>query len=179
MLRQGKGARPRKPDDTVKRLSTSEPLWEAEPSPKRVAPGIPDPGRRPADPAPTAPGAGSRPSRRRSELRVNALLAAAAALLLAVGFLLGATLTNTNTNTNTKDPDPAASQATTGVQPSIPTSPPSSGTAGQGAPQPCMVAMERADQVISYLVARIRDQRLSDSVQAFVDARRACQQAAR
>jgi hypothetical protein len=177
MLHQGKGARPRKPDDTVKRLSTSEPLWEAEPSPKMAAPGIPDPGRRPADPAPAAPGAGSRPSRRRSELRVNALLAAAAALLLAVGFLLGATLTNTNTNP--KDPDPAASPATTGVQPSLPTSPPSSGTAGQGPPQPCMVAMERADQVISYLVARIRDQRLSDSVQAFVDARRACQQAAR
>ena len=157
MVRQGNGARPSKSDDTVKRLSPNEPLWEAEPAPRTAAPG-------------------PSPSRRRSELRVNALLAAAAALLLAVGFLLGATLTNSST----KGPAPAASPATTGVQPPLPTSPPASGRVGQGAPpQPCMVAMERADQVISYLVARIRDQRLSDSVQAFVNARRACQQAAR
>jgi hypothetical protein len=39
--------------------------------------------------------------------------------------------------------------------------------------------MERADAAISYLVGRIRDQRLSDTIQQFVESRRACQAAMR
>jgi hypothetical protein len=194
-VRQGKNARPREPDEPAKRLSTDEPLWDAAPAPKRAAPGVSGPVRGPAEPArpgatpagseppaASAPPPGPRPPRpeatgprrfwRRSEFRVNAVLAAAAVLLLVVGFGLGAALT--------RDPAPAAPPASAGVQRPRPTSPPSRGTARQAAPpQSCMVAMERADQVISYLVARIRDRRLSASLQAFINARRACQQAAR
>jgi hypothetical protein len=46
-------------------------------------------------------------------------------------------------------------------------------------PRECLVAMERADAAIAYLVGNIRDQRLSDTIQEFVESRRACQAAVR
>jgi hypothetical protein len=39
--------------------------------------------------------------------------------------------------------------------------------------------MERADAAIAYLVGNIRDQLLSDTIQEFVESRRACQAAMR
>jgi hypothetical protein len=99
---------------------------------------------------------------------VRALLAAAAVLLL-LGFLLGASLTHDEA------PRPARPPPTLAQQPA----PAPSSTAAPGAvPRACSEAMERADQVISYLIGNIRDQRLSTSLQEFVVSRRACQQAA-
>jgi hypothetical protein len=46
-------------------------------------------------------------------------------------------------------------------------------------PRECLIAMERADAAIAYLVGNLRDQRLSDTIQEFVESRRACQAAVR
>ena len=189
MVQSGGNSSSSKSDDKSRRLTTDEPLWGVEPGRKRAAPGpgaaghpdppadppAPEPGAAdaasdPPVPPPPAPGT-ARPFWRRSEFRVNFMLAVGAVLLLGVGFLLGATLT--------RDRAPAAGPTTTVVRqsPSTATSP---GNAGSVAtPRACAAAMERADQVISYLIARIRDRRLSTSLQQFVEYRRACQQAAR
>jgi hypothetical protein len=176
-----------KTDDKSRRLTTDEPLWGVEPGRKRAAPGDADAAAgRPDPPAPEPEAAGTasdppaapppapgttRPFWRRSEFRVNLMLALAAAILLGIGFLLGATLT--------PDRTPAAGPTTTAVRQS-PSTAASPGNAGSVAtPRACAAAMERADQVISYLIAKIRDRRLSTSLQQFVEYRRACQQAAR
>jgi hypothetical protein len=41
-------------------------------------------------------------------------------------------------------------------------------------PTACTAAMDNADQVISYLVAKIRDERLSKAIQAYGANARAC-----
>jgi hypothetical protein len=101
---------------------------------------------------------------------VNALLAGGALLLLLVGFVLGAAVTND------RSPGPARPPPTQALP--APSAPPSTTVRPAPPPQACLDAMERADQVISYLIGKIRDQRLSKSLQEFVESRRACQQAA-
>ena len=151
------------PDEAPKRLSSDESLWgDQEPRRKRGGSAF---GVRVDELPKEAPsGTFSRPPRpseahgpRRRLLRVDLLIAVAALGLLLVGFLLGAAVTRADT--------PA----------------PSTSIVGRPAPPPraCLVAMERADAAISYLVGRIRDQRLSDTIQEFVESRRACQAAVR
>jgi hypothetical protein len=103
---------------------------------------------------------------------VDLLIAVAALGLLLVGFLLGAAVTGAGT--------PAPRPATQASSPAVPPAP-STSVVVRPAPPPraCLVAMERADAAISYLVGHIRDQRLSDTIQEFVASRRACQAAVR
>ena len=124
-----------------------------------------DPAKRP-DPASPGP-------RPRRLLRVDLLIAASALGLLLVGFLLGAAVTRAGTPA----PRPATQAS---APPAVPPAPSTSVPARPGPPpRECLVAMERADAAISYLVGRIRDQRLSDTIQQFVESRRACQAAVR
>jgi hypothetical protein len=153
---------PDNPNETSRRLSSDESLWDQ------------DPGQEPAPaPAPVArtPPRRPQPLWRRS-LRVNLLLAGGAATLLLLGFLLGLAVAGSGSQ------PPAAVQP-----PSVPTAARPAATvtsvvAGPE-PRPCRDAVEWADKAISYLVANIRDERLSRAVQEFVESRRACQQAVR
>jgi len=187
------------PDEAPKRLSSDESLWgnqekrkrggpafgvrvdevsEEEPGgtlsrpstalkPSAVPATVPDdppvpvPAERP-DPDPAEP----RP--RRGLLRVDLLIAVAAVVLLLVGFLLGVAVTRAGT----EEPRPVAQTAAPAPSTSIPVRP-------GPPPRECLIAMERADAAIAYLVGNIRDQRLSDTIQEFVDSRRACQAAVR
>jgi len=124
-------------------------------------PPVPVPAQRP-DPDPAEP----RP--RRGLLRVDLLIAVAAVVLLLVGFLLGVAVTRAGT----EEPRPVAQTAAPAPSTSIPVRP-------GPPPRECLVAMERADAAIAYLVGNIRDQRLSDTIQEFVESRRACQAAVR
>jgi hypothetical protein len=170
------------PDEAPKRLSSDESLWgDQESKRKRGGPAsgvrvddlpakepddppAPVPPKRP-DPDPPAP----RPRRRL--LRVDLLIAFAAVGLLLVGFLLGAAVTRAGT----EEPRPVADTA------AAPPAPPSTTVLVRPGPPPreCLIAMERADAAIAYLVGNIRDQRLSDTIQEFVESRRACQAAVR
>jgi hypothetical protein len=168
------------PDEAPKRLSSDESLWgDQEPRRKRGGSAF---GVRVDELPKEAPsGTFSRPPRpsevpeprpRRRLLRVDLLIAVAALGLLLVGFLLGAAVTRAGTPA----PRPAPQASTPPVAPA-----PSTSIVVRQAPPPraCLVAMERADAAISYLVGRIRDQRLSDTIQQFVESRRACQAAVR
>jgi hypothetical protein len=105
---------------------------------------------------------------RRRLLRVDLLIAVAAVALLLVGFLLGAAVTRAGM----REQQPVA-QAPAPV--------PSTSIVVRRAPPPreCLIAMEKADAAIAYLVGFIRDQRLSNTIQEFVESRRACQAALR
>jgi len=188
------------PDEVPKRLSSDESLWgnqekkrkrggpafgvrvdevsEEEPGgtlsrpsrplkPSAVPATVPDdppvpvPAERP-DPDPAEP----RPRRRL--LRVDLLIAVAAIVLLLVGFLLGVAVTRAGTD----EPRPVAQTVAPPPSTSIPVPP-------GPPPRECLIAMERADAAIAYLVGNIRDQRLSDTIQEFVESRRACQAAVR
>ena len=107
----------------------------------------------------------------RSGLRATLLVGGAVALLL-LGFFAGVAVTRGSARQS-------GTSATQVQRPTV-TAPAPSGAVGRegSVPKACITAMDRADQVISYLIAKIRDQRLSGSLQAFVDSRRACQQAA-
>jgi hypothetical protein len=166
------------PDEAPKRLSSDESLWgDQEPRRKRGGSAF---GVRVDELPKEAPsGTFSRPLRpsevpeprpRRRLLRVDLLIAVAALGLLLVGFLLGAAVTRGGT------PAPPVTQA---AAPTVPPAPSTSIVVRPAPPRACLVAMERADAAISYLVGRIRDQRLSDTIQQFVAARRACQAAVR
>jgi len=101
-------------------------------------------------------------------LRVDLLIAVAAVVLLLVGFLLGVAVTRATTD----EPRPVANTAAPPPSTTIPAPP-------GPPPRECLIAMERADAAIAYLVGNIRDQRLSDTIQEFVESRRACQAAVR
>jgi hypothetical protein len=148
-------------DEAPKRLSSDESLWGDQESKRRR--GGPAFGVRVALPDPSEP----RPPRRR--LRVDLLIALAAVGLLLVGFLLGVAVTRAGT----QEPPPVADTQAS--------APPGTTVVVRQAPPPreCLIAMERADAAIAYLVGNIRDQRLSDTIQEFVDSRRACQAAVR
>jgi len=148
-------------DEAPKRLSSDESLWGDQESNRQR--GGPASGVR-VDPLdPPQP----RPPRRRL-LRVDLLIALAAVGLLLVGFLLGVAVTRAGTE---EPPPVSATQAST----------PSTSIVVRQEPPPreCLIAMERADAAIAYLVGNIRDQRLSDTIQEFVESRRACQAAVR
>lgn len=157
------------PDEAPKRLSSDESLWgDQEQRRKRGGSAF---GVR-VDELPEEAPSGTfttLPRLRRRLLRVDLLIAVAALALLLFGFLLGAAVTNAGT----PEPRPA-------TQASAPPAP-STSIVVRPAPPPraCLVAMERADAAIAYLVGQIRDQRLSDTIQQFVDSRRACQAAVR
>ena len=164
-------------DEAPKRLSSDESLWGEQSKRKRGGPafGVPvdDLSRkRPNDPSPLVPVKRPdpglpEPRPRRRLLRVDLLIALAAVVLLLVGFLLGVAVTRAGDEepplANTAAPAPSTSIE---VRPAPP-------------PQECLTAMERADAAIAYLVGNIRDQRLSKTIQEFVDSRRACQAAMR
>lgn len=159
------------PDEAPKRLSSDESLWgDQESKRKRGGPAFgvrvddpqpPVPMKRP-DPDPPEP----RPRRRL--LRVDLLIALAAVVLLLVGFLVGVAVTRAGT----EEPSPVANTAAPVPSTSIVVRP-------APPPRECLIAMERADAAIAYLVGNIRDQRLSDTIQEFVESRRACQAAVR
>jgi hypothetical protein len=189
------------PDEAPKRLSSDESLWgDQESKRKRGGPAfgvrvdqlpqeqpggaltrLPKPSKTPdrsepaaeasppADPPanPPAPPASS-PARdpRRRLRRVDLLIAASAIALLLVGFLVGAAVTRAGTEPPAAQPSRSVTVTSLVPQPAPP-------------PRECLVAMERADAAIAYLVGNIRDQRLSDTIQEFVDSRRACQAAVR
>jgi hypothetical protein len=147
-------------DEAPKRLSSDESLWGGQESNRQR--GGPTFGVRVDLPGPPEP----RPRRRL--LRVDLLIALAAVGLLLVGFLLGVAVTRAGT----EEPPPAADTQASAPRTSIVVrqAPP---------PRECLIAMERADAAIAYLVGNIRDQRLSDTIQEFVESRRACQAAVR
>jgi hypothetical protein len=157
------------PDEAPKRLSSDESLW-GDQEPRRKQGGSAFGVRVDELPEEAPSGTFTRPPRpRRRLLRVDLLIAVAALALLLVGFLLGAAVSRAGT----PEPRPA-------TQASSPPAP-STSIVVRRAPPPraCLVAMERADAAIAYLVGQIRDQRLSDTIQQFVESRRACQAAMR
>ena len=160
------------PDEAPERLFSDESLWgDQEPRRKRGGAAF---GVRVDELPKEAPsGTFSQPPRpRRRLLRVDLLIALAALGLLLVGFLLGAAVTRAGT--------PARRPATQASAPPVSPAPSTSIVVRQAPPpRACLVAMERADAAIAYLVGHIRDQRLSDTIQEFVAARRACQAAVR
>jgi hypothetical protein len=157
------------PDEAPKRLSSDESLWgEQESKRKRGGPGFGVrvdqlPQDRPGGTLVTPSASLTAPERRWRLRRVDLLIGTAALLLLLVGFLLGAAATPERPAAR-----PAAPVTVTSLVP-WPAPP----------PRACLVAMERADAAIAYLVGNVRDQRLSDTIQEFVESRRACQAAVR
>jgi hypothetical protein len=188
------------PDEAPKRLSSDESLWgdqeskrkrggpafgvrvdqlpQEQPggalaklskpssSPDRSEPAAEAPP--PADPPanPPAPPAGPPARDPRRLRRVDLLIAASAIALLLVGFLVGTAVTRVGAEPPAGQPPRSVTVTSLVPQPAPP-------------PRECLVAMERADAAIAYLVGNIRDQRLSDTIQEFVDSRRACQAAVR
>jgi hypothetical protein len=152
------------PDEAPERLSSDESLWgDQESKRKRGGPAF---GVQVDDPPPPVP---EPPRPRRRLLRVDLLIALAAVVLLLVGFLIGMAVTRAASD----EPPPVADTASPAA--------PSTSIVVRQAPPPraCLIAMERADAAIAYLVGNIRDQRLSDTIQEFVESRRACQAAVR
>lgn len=182
------------PDEAPKRLSSDESLWgDQESKRKRGGPAfgvrVDDlPEKEPNDPPPNDPPPNDPPPNdppppvppkrpdpdppeprpRRRLLRVDLLIALAAVVLLLVGFLVGVAVTRAGT----EEPPPVANTAAPVPSTSIVVRP-------APPPRECLIAMERADAAIAYLVGNIRDQRLSDTIQEFVESRRACQAAVR
>jgi hypothetical protein len=167
------------PDEAPKRLSSDESLWgDQEPRRKRGGSAfgvrvdeLPKEAPSGTFTQPPRPLEAREPRPRRRLLRVDLLIAVAALGLLLVGFLLGAAVTRAGT----PEPRPATQAST----PPVPPAPSTSIVVRQAPPRACLVAMERADAAIAYLVGHIRDQRLSDTIQEFVASRRACQAAVR
>jgi hypothetical protein len=168
------------PDEAPKRLSSDESLWgDQEPRRKRGGSAfgvrvdeLPKEAPSGTFSRPPRPSEAHEPRPRRRLLRVDLLIAVAVLGLLLVGFLLGAAVTRAGT--------PAPRPATQASSPPVPPAPSTSIVVRQAPPpRACLVAMERADAAISYLVGHIRDQRLSDTIQEFVASRRACQAAVR
>jgi hypothetical protein len=185
-------------DEAPKRLSSDESLWgNQESRRKRGGPafgvrmdegpqeepgatlGRPTgPGRPSEDPSPRDPPAAvpaerptpgpADPGSRRRLRRVNLLIAAGATALLLAGFLLGAAVTRVAVRERQPVAQTTASTPSTSVL--VRPAPP---------PRECLTAMERADAAIAYLVGNVRDQLLSDTIQEFVESRRACQAAMR
>jgi hypothetical protein len=152
------------PDEAPERLSSDESLWgDQESKRKRGGPAF---GVQVDDPPPPVP---EPPRPRRRLLRVDLLIALAAVVLLLVGFLIGMAVTRAASD----EPPPVADTASPAA--------PSTSIEVRQAPPPraCLIAMERADAAIAYLVGNIRDQRLADTIQEFVESRRACQAAVR
>lgn len=157
-------------DEAPKRLSSDESLWGEQESKRRR--GRPAFGVR-VDRLPqddpggtlTTPSASHPAQRRWRPRRVDLLIGAAALGLLLVGFLVGFAVRPE------RPPPPAQAAAPATVTSLVPRPAPP--------PRACLVAMERADAAIAYLVGNIRDQRLSDTIQEFVESRRACQAAMR
>lgn len=165
MVQPARSSSPDNPDETSKRLSSGESLWdqtpEREPAPAK--------GQTTPPPSPSGP----RPLGRRA-LRVNLLIAGAAVALLLVGFLLGAAVAGSGRSAPSSaqpSPTPAVAQPTPTVT-SIVVQP-------GPAPRSCRTAVVWADRAISYMVGNIRDDRLSKAIQEFVRSRRACQNAVR
>jgi hypothetical protein len=167
------------PDEAPKRLSSDESLWgDQESKRKRGGPGfgvrVDDlPEKKPNEPTLTVPPMRPdpdppEPRPRRRLLRVDLLITLAAVGLLLVGFLVGVAVTRAGTEEPSPVADTAASVPSTSIV--VRPAPP---------PRECLIAMERADAAIAYLVGNIRDQRLSDTIQEFVESRRACQAAMR
>jgi hypothetical protein len=168
-------------DEAPKRLSSDESLWgDQESKRKRGGPAfgvrLDDlPEQQPDDPPPVLVKRPDpdppEPRPRRLLLRVDLLIALAAIVLLLVGFLLGMAVTRAGSDESppVADTAPAAPPAPSTSVPRRPAPP----------PRECLIAMERADAAIAYLVGNIRDQRLSDTIQEFVESRRACQAAVR
>jgi hypothetical protein len=149
------------PDEAPERLTSDESLWgDREKQRKRGGPAVGVQGDEAPNPAAPRP--------RRRLLRVDLLIAVAALALLLVGFLLGVAVTRAVTD----EPQPVAGTAAAAPGTSIVVRP-------APPPRECLIAMERADAAIAYLVGNIRDQRLSDTIQEFVESRRACQAAVR
>ena len=162
MVPPARNSSPENPDETSKRLSSNESLWEETPEHEPA----PTPGEAAPPPSPSW----RRPLWRRA-LRVNLLLAGAAVALLLVGFLLGASLADSgrppravpSTPTPT-DARPTPTATSIVIQPGPP-------------PRSCRIAVEWADKAIAYMVGNIRDDRLTKAIQEFVRNRRACQKA--
>ena len=116
--------------------------------------------------APALPGAALQlptvepPPRRRPRWPVAAL---ALGLIFTVGLLLGRTLDRSS---------PAASRATPVPSSTIAKTVPRTVT-----PPSCLAAVLQADQSIDYLVRKVRDQRLRDTLNSFTKESRACQRA--
>lgn len=170
MVQPAQSHPPEDPDRPAKRLSPDESLWEGEPG---QGPGRgPGSGQGSGSPPPDPPG--RRPQWRRA-LRVNLLLAGAAAVLLLVGFLLGL---GAGRGSDGSGRAPAASSppATVAAAPVTVTSivlrpgPP---------PRSCRDAVEWADKAIAYTVGNVRDDRLTRAIRGFLASRRACQRALR
>jgi hypothetical protein len=151
MVQPAESASPQDPNRLSRRLSSDEPLWEETE----------------AAPAPPPDPAGRRPSWRRA-LRVNLLLAGGALALLLAGFGLGMAVGGS------EGPPPAT------VRPpaTVPTATVTSATVRPGPPpRACTTAIESADKAIAYMVANIRDDRLTRAIQEFLENRRACRRA--
>jgi hypothetical protein len=161
MVPPARNPSPEDPDETSKRLSSDESLWD------ETSEHGPAPAKGEAAPPPSPPR--RRPLWRRA-LRVNLLLAGAAVALLLVGFLLGASLADSGRPAaGASTPTPAGARPTATVtsiviQPGPP-------------PRSCRIAAEWADKAIAYMVGNIRDDRLTKAIQEFVRNRRACQKA--
>jgi hypothetical protein len=143
------------PEDPSRRLSSDEPLW-----------GDAEGGRVPAAAGPPPDPASRRPPWRRA-LRVNLLLAGGAVALLLAGFGLGAAVSGSG-SPPPATPQPPATVATATVTSAAAPSPPL---------EACTTAIEWADKAIAYMVANIRDERLTRAIQEFVENRRACRRA--
>jgi hypothetical protein len=154
MVQPALSSSPEDPDRPAKRLTPDEPIWEP---PRAPAP--------PRGPAPRDPA--RRPLWRRA-LRVNLLLAGAVVVLLLAGFGVGSALRGPDAAAPSLPPSattPAAATVTSiVVQPGPPT-------------RACATAVEWADKAIAYLVANVRDERLTQAIQRFAQAKQACQQA--
>jgi hypothetical protein len=184
-------------DEAPKRLSSDESLWGDQESRRRrggpafgvrmdelpqeepgaifgrpASPGGPPAVPSPADPPAPVPAEQPTPGpaklRSRRLRRVNLLIAAGATALLLAGFLLGAAVTRVAVRERQPVAQTTASTPSTSVL--VRPAPP---------PRECLTAMERADAAIAYLVGNVRDQLLSDTIQEFVESRRACQAAMR
>jgi hypothetical protein len=103
-------------------------------------------------------------------MRVNLLLAGAAVAMLLVGFGLGAAVGGRGRPTPATSPPVSAAEAASATVTSIVVRP-------GPPPRSCRTAVESADRAIAYLVDKIRDERLTRAIQAYVQSKRACQRA--
>jgi len=152
-----------------RRLSPDEPIWDppAVFAPRGALARVGTPGtvvERRQDPAGPPAGAGRRSGRR------IALMVVGAIGLLLTGALAGAGLAQAARAPGGRSASRAATAAAT--------APPATAAPGQASPpRACADAMDDADAAISYLVAKIRDQRLSDALKRYGEHARACRRA--